>query len=109
MLAKVAEIYALDLPTQTTTAKLRLRLLDLSGHVRNLCVWPPNCYSQLFQQDAVLKMYGITANMMYHSFSAGSDSVVDLDEDGDTYEFPTDIVSTKWQLTECPPADDPIQ
>lgn len=104
VLAKIAEVYDLDPAQQTHSAKLRLRLMDLSGHVRNLTIWPPNCHSQIWQQDAVVKNFGLTANMQYHNFSAGSDTVVELDEEL-ANEFPSAIVSTKWELTARPIED----
>ena len=68
VLAKVAEVYELDPPQPNCSPKLRLRLMDLSGHVRNLTIWPPNCHSELWHQDAVVKLFGPTANMQYHNF-----------------------------------------
>ena len=99
VLAKVAEVYDLDPAQVNCSAKLRLRLMDLSGHVRMLTIWPPNCHSQIWEQDAVVKIYGLTANMQYHNFSASSDAVVELDDGATAYDFPSNILSTKWDLT----------
>jgi len=105
VLAKVAEVYDLDPAQVNCSAKLRLRLLDLSGHVRMLTIWPPNCHSQIWEQDAVVKIYGLTANMQYHICSASSDTVVELDDGANAYDFPSNILSTKWELTSCPIQD----
>ena len=99
LLAKVAEVYDLDPAQVNCSAKLRLRLMDMSGHVRMLTIWPPNCHSQIWEQDAVVKKYGLTANMQYHNFSASSDAVVELDDGFTAYNFPSHILSTKWDLT----------
>ena len=99
LLAKVAEVYDLDPAQVNCSAKLRLRLMDMSGHVRMLTIWPPNCHSQIWEQDAVVKKYGLTANMQYHNFSAGSDAVVELDDGFTAYHFPSHILSTKWDLS----------
>ena len=85
-MAKVQEIYALDAALPNCSEKLRILLLEISGNIRNATIWPPNCHSPLWQKDAVVKIMGVTANMQYHNFSAGSDSVVQIDTEIDRNE-----------------------